>query len=146
VVGSDETGACAAGKKGWFHTWQTTTLTFIVSSLNRGYKTIEQYFPGGFPLSVYVSDCWAAQLKVVAFLHQLCIAHLLRELRSFEDALACKWSIAMKQLLQDAIALKKQLTPQDYMKTPASLIEIEERLTELLKEDHTASHKKVQAN
>jgi len=77
VVGSDETGASVAGKKGWFHTWQTTTLTFIVSSLNRGYKTIEQYFPDGFPLSVYVSDCWAAQLKAAAFLHQLCIAHLL---------------------------------------------------------------------
>lgn len=145
VVGSDETGASVAGKKGWFHTWQTTTLTFIVSSLNRGYKTIEQYFPSGFPVSVYVSDCWAAQLKVVAFLHQLCIAHLLRELRSFEDALACKWSIEMKQLLQDAIALKKQLTPQDYLKAPASVIEIEERLTELLKKDYSGSHKKVQA-
>lgn len=145
VVGSDETGASVAGKKGWFHTWQTTTLTFIVSSLNRGYKTIEQYFPDGFPLSVYVSDCWAAQLKVVAFLHQLCIAHLLRELRSFEDALACKWSIAMKQLFQDAIALKKQLTSHDYLKSPASVIAIEKRLAQLLSEDHTASHKKVQA-
>lgn len=51
----------------------------------------------------------------------------------------------MKQLLQDAIALKKQLTPQDYLKTPASVIEIEERLTRLLRKDHTASPKKVQA-
>jgi len=51
----------------------------------------------------------------------------------------------MKQLLQDAIALKKQLTPQDYLKTRASVIEIEERLTELLQADHAASHKKVQA-
>lgn len=145
VVGSDETGTSIAGKKGWFHTWQTTALTFIVSSLNRGYQTIEQYFPDGFPLSVYVSDCWAAQLKVAAFLHQLCIAHLLRELSNFEGALACKWSTAMKQLLQDAIALKKQLTPQDYLQTPASVIKIEERLTQLLKQDHTASHKKVLA-
>jgi len=89
-----------------------------VASLNRGYKTIEQYFPDGFPLSVYVSDCWAAQLKVAALVHQLCIAHLLRELLSFEDALACKWSIAMKDLLQDGIALKKQFTSQDYLQTP----------------------------
>ena len=95
VVGSDETGASCAGKKGWFHTWQTTALTFIAASMNRGYQTIEKYFPDGFPLSVYVSDCWAAQLKVVAFLHQLCIAHLLRELRNFQDALSCKWSIAL---------------------------------------------------
>ncbi|MDQ3073980.1 MAG: IS66 family transposase [Bacteroidota bacterium] len=145
VVGSDETGASFGGKKGWFHTWQTTCLTFIVASFNRGYETIEKYFANGFPFSVYVSDCWAAQLKVAAFLHQLCTAHLLRELRNFEDALACKWSIAMKQLLQDAIALKKQLTPQDYLQTPAAVIQIEERLTELLLYDHSASHKKLRA-
>ncbi len=145
VVGSDETGTSFEGKKGWFHTWQTTCLTFIVASLNRGYKTIEQYFSEGFPLSVYVSDCWAAQLKVAARLHQLCTAHLLRELRNFEGALSCKWSTSMKQLLQEAIALKKQFTPQDYLQTPAAVIQIEERLTELLQTDHFTSHKKVQA-
>ena len=145
VIGSDETGASFGGKKGWFHTWQTTVLTFIVASFNRGYKTIEQYFTDGFPLSIYVSDCWAAQLKVVAFLHQLCTAHLLRELCNFEDALGCKWSIAMKQLLQEAIALKKQLAPQDYLQSPAAVNQIEERLTQLLQADHSTSHKKVQA-
>lgn len=145
VVGSDETGTSIAGKKGWFHTWQTIGLTFIVASLNRGYKTIEKYFPDGFPLSVYVSDCWAAQLKVKAFLHQLCTAHLLRELRNFEEALYCKWSIEMKQLLQDAIALKKQLIPQDYLQTPAAVIQMEERLNQLLVSDHSAVHIKVQA-
>lgn len=145
VVGSDETGASCAGKKGWFHTWQTTALTFIAASMNRGYQTIEKYFPDGFPLSVYVSDCWAAQLKVVAFLHQLCIAHLLRELRNFQDALNCKWSSDMKELLQDAIALKKQLTPQDYLQTPAAVTQIEERLNQLLLYDHSTSHRKVQA-
>lgn len=145
VVGSDETGASFGGKKGWFHVWQTTLLTFIVASFNRGYSTIEQYFADGFALSVYVSDCWAAQLKVKAFLHQICTAHLLRELRNFEDALGCKWSIAMKQLLQDAIALKKQLTQQDYLQKPIAVIEIEERLNELLQTEHFASHQKVQA-
>ncbi len=145
VVGSDETGASFGGKKGWFHAWQTTVLTFIAASLNRGYKTIEQYFSDGFPLSIYVSDCWAAQLKVAAFLHQLCTAHLLRELRNFEDALDCKWSMAMKQLLHDAIALKKQLTSQDYLQSPAAVNQIEERLTQLLQADHSTSHKKVQA-
>ncbi len=145
VVGSDETGASFGGKKGWFHTWQTTVLTFIAASLNRGYKTIELYFADGFPSSIYVSDCWAAQLKVAAFLHQLCTAHLLRELRNFEDALHCEWSMTMKQLLHDAIALKKQLTPQDYLQSSTAINQIEERLTQLLQADHCTSHKKVQA-
>ena len=145
VVGSDETGSSYGGKKGWFHTWQTITLTFIVASLNRGYKTIEQYFKDGFPLSVYVSDCWAAQLKVKALLHQICIAHLLRELCNFEDALSCKWSTTMKQLLLDAIALKKQLAPKDYLYPPETVMQIEERLRQLLLYDHSTSHKKIKA-
>ncbi len=145
VVGSDETGASYGGKKGWFHTWQTIGLTFIVASLNRGYKTIEQYFKDGFPLSVYVSDCRAAQLKVKALLHQICTAHLLLELHNFEDALSCNWSRTMKQLLLYAIALKKQLVSQDYLLPPPTVIQIEDRLTHLLQHDHSNSHKKIKA-
>lgn len=145
VVGSDETGTACGGKKGWFHTWQTIGLTFIAASLNRGYKTIEQYFKDGFPLSVYVSDCWAAQLKVKALLHQICTAHLLRELCNFEGALSCQWSTAMKQLLLDAIALKKQLAPQDYLYPPATVMQMEEGLTQLLQHDYSNAHKKIRA-
>jgi hypothetical protein len=68
-----------------------------------------QYFSQGFPASVYISDCWAAQLKTPALCHQLCIAHLLRELCNFEQALCCDWSKQMKLLLCDAIELKRQL-------------------------------------
>lgn len=146
VVGADETGASIGGKKGWFHTWQSEKLTFIVASMNRGYQTITQYFSDGFPLSVYVSDCWAAQLKVTARLHQLCIAHLLRELNNFEDALSCQWSIAMKLLFQDAIQLKKQLVPADYDSSNEQVLAIQSRLDKLLIEHQQASsHKKVQA-
>jgi len=145
VVGSDETGSRFGGKKGWFHVWQTTGLTFIIASMNRGYQTIKEYFADGFPLTVYVSDCWAAQLKVTALAHQLCIAHLLRELRNFEEALACQWSRAMKQLLQDAIALKNQMQPQDYLAPTEVITKLEQRFAELLQTDHRTSHKKVQA-
>ncbi len=51
----------------------------------------------------------------------------------------------MKQLLHDAIALKKQLTPQDYLQSSTAVNQIEERLTQLLQADHCTSHKKVQA-
>jgi len=145
VVGSDETGSRFEGKKGWFHVWQTTSLTFIVASMNRGYQTIKEYFADSFPLTVYVSDCWAAQLKVAALAHQLCIAHLLRELRNFEDALACQWSSAMKQLLQEAIALKKQMQPHDYLAPINAVTTLEQRLSVLLQADHRTSHKKVKA-
>ena len=146
VVGSDETGTSFGGRKGWFHTWQTRNLTFIVASLNRGYKTVVQYFSEGFPQSVYVSDCWAAQLKVPALQHQLCIAHLLRELNNFEDALSCKWSTSMKALLIDAIKLKKQLTKQDYVIPNIEVLQMEERLDRIIiEQDKSNPNKKVKA-
>jgi transposase len=145
VVGSDETGCAIGGKKGWFHTWQNNTLTFIAASLNRGFKTIETYFNDGFVEAVYVSDCWAAQLKVTALRHQLCVVHLLRELSNFEDALSCIWSKNMKQLLQDAIVLKKQLSMTDYNEPPPTVAQFEARLENLLQQDYTTCHRKVKA-
>jgi transposase len=81
VVGADETGCRVNGKKHWFHVWQTKVLTFIVAFKSRGHKVIDEYFPGSF--IYYVSDCWASQLQTKAIHHQLCIAHLLRELFNF---------------------------------------------------------------
>jgi transposase len=94
VIGSDETGCRVNGKKHWFHVWQNNILTFIVSFAGRGHKVMEEYFPGGFLHSFYVSDCRASQLKAKAKAHQLCTAHLLRELLNFEkslqDTMECK--------------------------------------------------------
>jgi transposase len=137
VVGSDETGVSIAGKLGWVHTWQTETHTFITASRKRGSQTIDQYYPQGFPRSVYVSDCLAAQLKVQAKSHQICTAHLLRELLNFEEALYCTWSKSVRILLLDAIRLKKQLKPEDYGSPAPEILTITERLDELL---NTASN------
>ena len=146
VVGGDETGASIGGKKGWMHTWQSAKLTFIAASMNRGFQTMLQYFPKGFPQSVYVSDCWAAQLKVPAKLHQLCMAHLMRELNNFVEALDCKWSVDMKALITDAIVLKQQLSITDYKQPCQQTIDIQKRLGTLLKKHENASaNKKVQA-
>jgi len=145
-VGSDETGAHINGKQGWFFVWQSQALTFIAASMSRGYKTIFKYFPNGFPTSVYISDCLRTQLKVPALLHQLCIAHLLRELNNFEDALSCKWSTKMKTLLCDAIELDKQFSEHDDRISNEKVRETELKLETLLNEyDDASTHKKVQA-
>jgi len=151
IVGGDETGCRIANKKGWFFTWQNSTLTFIASSFSRGYETIEKYFKEGFPKSVYISDCLPAQLKTPALYHQLCIVHLLRELTNFDDALSCHWSKEMKQLLQEAIHLKHQFKEEDYPKDStdklpnATVIDLENRLDILLASDYSNRHQKVQA-
>ena len=142
LVGGDETGTKISKKKGWFHVWQNTELTFIVASFNRGYSTVEDYFRNGFSKAIYVSDCWSAQLKILALRHQLCFAHLLIELKNFEESLKCEWSLKMKELLQKAIKLKQEMKPDDFRKPPKQIEEIEKELDELLKSNSSKFHKK----
>jgi transposase len=143
VVGADETGCRVNGKKHWFHVWQNKFLTFIVAFKSRGHAVIEEYFPGSF--LYYVSDCWASQLKTKALHHQLCVAHLLRELLNFEKALKNEWCIRLKDLFHRAIEIKKALTAQDYRQPPKEVRAINDELDELLKVDISGFHTKLQA-
>jgi transposase len=145
VVGSDETGCRVNGKKYWFHVWQNSILTFIVSFASRGHKVIEEYFPGGFIHSFYVSDCWASQLKTTAKAHQICIAHLLRELLNFEKSLQDSWSVKMKKLLYRAIVFKRTMCAEDYQNLPEEVAKFNKELDELLAVDISGFHKKEQA-
>ena len=145
VVGSDETGCHVNGKKHWFHVWQTSTLTFIVSFAHRSYEVVKQYFKDGFIHSIYVSDCYASQLKTVAKAHQLCISHLLRELLNFEKNLHSEWSAKMKTLLMQSLDLKKRLTANDYKHPPQEIVLINTQLDELLSVDYSEFNTKEQA-
>lgn len=145
VVGGDETGIKINGDKAWLWTFQTPVLTLLAASASRGFETIRNLFENGFPISVYVTDCLPAQLKVFAKFHQICIAHLLRELANFIDALGCEWSVKMKQLLKESLEIKKQLQPQDYASPSEKVIHIQRRLDELLCTDIERKNKKVQA-
>jgi transposase len=145
VVGADETGCRVNGKKHWFHVWQSQMFTFIVAFASRGYKVIEQNFVDGFNHSVYVSDCWASQLKVNAKAHQLCMAHLLRELNNFIENLNSQWSCKMKNLFKRAIELKSKMTEKDYQKPTKEITKLNEELDQLLKIDYSQFHKKEQS-
>jgi transposase len=145
VVGSDETGSKVANKKGWFHTWQTTHLTFIAASMNRGYETVKEYFSQGFQQATLVSDCWAAQLKTKAHRHQLCIVHLQRELLSFIDAFKeDKWSLELKVLFDQSIAVKR-LSGSNGLSDDAEIQAIKDRFQLLLDVDETGKHRKLVA-
>jgi len=142
VVGSDETGCHVNGKNHWLHVWQTPTLTFIVAFFSRGYAAIEKHFADGFTRSVYVSDCLASQLKVKAKAHQLCMAHLLRELTNFAEKLGRQWSIQMKKLFKDAIQFKKTMTGDDYINLPIEIVDFNTQLDKLLETDLSELHSK----
>ncbi len=114
TVGSDESGAKVGMEKYWAWVWQTLFETYITIAPSRGYATIENEFPKGFPQAALVSDSLSTQLKTPAFLHQLCLAHIMRELNGFIELYNNKWALRMKALLQKAIKLKQSMSPEDY--------------------------------
>ena len=115
-VGADETGVNINGKNHWAWTWQNDTLTYIVCAAGRGFKTIQEAFENGLPNAVLVHDRWPCHFLMDTKAHQICTAHLLRELNYINELYKdkCAWATAFKALLQDAIQLKKELTTADY--------------------------------
>ncbi len=109
VIGSDETGCVVNGKKHWMWTWQNENLTFITANTSRGYQAIQDNFPDGFVDAVLVSDCWAAQLKTPARKHQICLAHLLRDLQYFIELGKEKWSKKVQELIFRSLKLKEKI-------------------------------------
>lgn len=107
-LGTDETGAKINGKTHWFWTWQNEALTFIVQSQSRGYKTIAETFPDGLPDVVLVHDRWAAHFRCEAYHHQVCLAHLFRDLNYITQVHGSNWAQALKSVLKEAIALNNQ--------------------------------------
>ena len=115
-VGADETGVNINGKIHWAWTWQNDTLTYIVCAASRGFQTIKEAFENGLPNAVLIHDRWPCHFQMDAKSHQICTAHLLRELNYINELYKnkCTWATAFKELLQDAILLKKELTTADY--------------------------------
>jgi len=108
-VGGDETGAHINKAKAWFWIFQNDFLTFIRASYSRCYQTIIESFSKGFPQSIYVSDSLAAQLKIKTKAKQLCLAHLSRELKKFEDVFSCQWATKLKLLFKETMIYKKKM-------------------------------------
>lgn len=115
-VGADETGVNINGKNHWAWTWQNDKLTYIVCAASRGFATVKEAFENGLPHAVLIHDRWACHFLMDAKAHQICAAHLLRDLNYLNQLYKdkCVWAKEFKVLLQDAIDLKKQLITADY--------------------------------
>lgn len=143
VVGTDETGVKINGKNYWYWTWQNDNLTFIAASENRGFKTIRENFSQGFSQSVLVHDCWKPHFQTQAHSHQICLAHLLRELNYFAERYKDPWSGKFKKMLKDALELKKQMNIGDYYRHYPPRNNIEDTLDTLLGEVINEQYKEL---
>jgi transposase len=143
VVGTDETGCKVNGKTNWFWTWQNPRLTYIAYSDNRGFKTIAKEFENGLSNAILNHDRWACHFQCDAKAHQLCTAHLLRELNYIHELYNCDWSLQFKTIISQAIELKNKLHPTDYHFENAERQNLEAKLNELLRTTLPDKNKKA---
>lgn len=145
-VGTDETGVNINGKNHWAWTWQNDTLTYITCAASRGFQTIGATFENGLPNAALVHDRWPCHFQMNAKAHQVCTAHLLRELNYINELYKdkCIWAISFKALLLDAIQLKKELKTADYHYPNNKRAALFKRLDQWLHYTVEECHKKSQ--
>jgi len=109
TIGADETGANVNGKLHWAWVFQNPQLTFLSINKKRGYAAIDEIMPEGFEKNILVTDCWKSYFMTDANNHQLCTAHLLRELEFFIQKYPNdKWASNMKTIIREALVLYKE--------------------------------------
>ena len=108
VLGADETSVNVNGKNHWAWTFQTPKATFIDIHPKRGYDAIKEIMFEGFNNSIIVSDCWSSYFKTDAKSHQLCTAHILRELEYLNERYKQQtWSRRLAKLIRVALHIRK---------------------------------------
>lgn len=140
-IGTDETSLKVDGHNNWMWAWQNEYLTYLVHSDNRGFKTITDNFSNGLPDTVLQHDRFACHFNCKAKHHQICMAHLLRDLQYLIELYPeCGWAAEMKTLVAEALDLKKQLSiPEDYDENKQRqmlLVKLHELLHFTLNEKH----------
>jgi len=118
VAGFDETGFRVDGRLAWVHCARTGKYTLLMVHPKRGRKAIEAM--GVLPsfAGVAVHDAWSPYDSYANAEHQLCCAHVLRELQAVTDAApAGQWCWAtqaaeaitgMQRLVTEAISQDRQ--------------------------------------
>ena len=117
VVHCDETGSRVDGQNWWQWVFCSASAVFHVIRFDRSVDVIKNVM-AGHVVDVWVSDCYAAQMKALARYHQLCMAHQLRNLQAVIDHYpASFWPRAMQTLFRSAIHLhnqRDQLSPPEF--------------------------------
>jgi hypothetical protein len=134
-AGSDETGTHVGGKTFWQWVWQSPQASYYVVDKRRGYSVVKEHFTQSYQ-GVLVHDCWSAQNNTPAGAHQLCHAHLVRNLQYAVDKERSVFAYRVQRLLlkseraRDAIwqegvaAQRRQAVIGSYQDALESLLEM----------------------
>lgn len=141
VCGADETGENLNGKLHWMWTFQNELVTYIFQHQSRGKAAIDSRFPQGLPKSILVTDRHSSYFNMETSGHQLCLAHLLRELIYLGELdKSQQWSHEMLDLLRKSIHIRKTIPFAEI-----DIGSIKKRFDDLIKQDLGLLNKKFHA-
>ena len=132
VVGFDESGLYCNKKLNWAWIAQTVYFTLLFHGNGRSHKELESRFGDSLERIVAVTDRHSAYFTLNFLNHQVCVAHLLRELQYLNELDAeQQWSRDVESLLQQAIHERNE-NPQAVIDKQPWLIKLDRLLTENL--------------
>lgn len=117
VIYCDETGGRVQGDNWWQWVFASTKAVLHVIRSNRSADVIEDLISDK-QVDVWISDCYAAQMKAPSRAHQLCLAHQIRNLQAvIEKHPKDFWARHVQRLFRYAIQLhnhRDQLSSASY--------------------------------
>lgn len=139
VLHADETGWRVNGKGHWLWCFSHTRGTYYLIDRRRGRPVVAKFFRRAFA-GTLVTDFWGAYNAVVCSRRQVCLAHLLRDLKHVEQYKHPspnwpKFAKKLRRLIRDGLRLKQRqtaLTGGEYLSLRNRL---HQRLDELIATD-----------
>ena len=132
VVGFDESGLYCNKKLDWTWIAQTVYFTLLFHGSGRSHKELESRFGSSLERMVAVTDRHSAYFTLNFLNHQVCVAHLLRELQYLNELdKEQQWSRNVERLLQQAVHERNE-NPQAIIDKQPWLIKLDRLLTENL--------------
>jgi len=132
VVGFDESGLYCNKKLDWAWIAQTVYFTLLFHGSGRSHKELESRFGSSLERMVAVTDRHSAYFTLNFLNHQVCVAHLLRELQYLNELdKEQQWSRNVESLLQQAVH-ERNGNPQAVIDKQPWLEKLDRLLTENL--------------
>lgn len=109
VVGFDESGCYCNGRLDWSWIAQTPCSTLVFRANGRGGKVLEEQFGDNLKNITAVTDRHSAYFSLPFNNHQICMAHILREIQYLNELDSSQsWSKELGALIRGAIHERKE--------------------------------------
>ena len=132
VVGFDESGLYCNKELDWAWIAQTVYFTLLFHGSGRSHKELESRFGSSLERMTAVTDRHSAYFTLNFLNHQVCIAHLLRELQYLNELdKEQQWSRNVESLLQEAVHERNE-NPQAVIEKQPWLLRLDTLLMENL--------------